>query len=130
MARETSAPPGRPGDFDAPDILVNNAAVVLSAGIDHVTFDAWGPTFAVNVDWAFLTPKAVLPDLKRSGSGHVINITSWSVRTAVDVDVENTARAADTADTHGAPASAPTRRRQRSPATCSPPPERPGPSAA
>ncbi|WP_319070514.1 SDR family NAD(P)-dependent oxidoreductase [Streptomyces europaeiscabiei] len=41
-------------------------------------FDARRPTFAVNVDGTFLASKAFLPDLKQSGSGHVINITSWS----------------------------------------------------
>src|SRR3954452_2766608 len=37
-------------ELGAADILVNNAAVVLLADIDHVTFDEWRRTFAVNVD--------------------------------------------------------------------------------
>jgi len=65
-------------ELGAADILVNNAAVVVPAGIDHVTFDEWRSTFAVNVDGPFLTSRAFLPDLKESGSGRIINITSAS----------------------------------------------------
>ena len=69
-------------EFGAADILVNNAAVVLLADIEHVTLDEWRRTFAVNVDGAFLTSKAFLPDLKASGSGRIVNITSSSYWTA------------------------------------------------
>ncbi|MFD8656366.1 SDR family NAD(P)-dependent oxidoreductase [Streptomyces mirabilis] len=64
------------------DILVNNAAVVLLADFDHVTYDEWRRTFAVNVDGPFLTAKAFLPHLKESGAGRIINITSSSYWTA------------------------------------------------
>ena len=65
-------------EFGAVDILVNNAAVVLLADFDHVTFDEWRRTFAVNVDGPFLAAKAFLTDLKESGAGRIINITSAS----------------------------------------------------
>ncbi|MEU1555148.1 SDR family oxidoreductase [Streptomyces scabiei] len=65
-------------ELGAAEILVNNAAVVLLADIDHVTFDEWRRTFAVNVDGPFLASRAFLPDLKESGSGRIINITSAS----------------------------------------------------
>ncbi|WP_030437458.1 SDR family NAD(P)-dependent oxidoreductase [Actinoplanes subtropicus] len=65
-------------DLGAADILVNNAAVVLLADFEHVTLDEWRRTFAVNVDGAFLATKAFLPDLKESGAGRIINITSSS----------------------------------------------------
>jgi len=64
------------------DILVNNAAVVLPADLEHVTYEEWQRTFAVNVDGPFLASKAFLPDLKKSGSGRIINITSSSYWTA------------------------------------------------
>ncbi|MEW2403415.1 SDR family oxidoreductase [Streptomyces sp. NPDC046862] len=69
-------------ELGATDILVNNAAVVLLADIEHVTLDQWRRTFAVNVDGAFLASKAFLPDLKASGSGRIVNITSSSYWTA------------------------------------------------
>jgi NAD(P)-dependent dehydrogenase (short-subunit alcohol dehydrogenase family) len=65
-------------EFGATDVLVNNAAVVLLADIDQVTFDEWHRTFAVNVDGPFLASRAFLPDLKESGAGRIINITSSS----------------------------------------------------
>ncbi|MEI5571940.1 SDR family oxidoreductase [Streptomyces brasiliscabiei] len=70
-------------ELGAADILVNNAAVVLLADIEHVTLDEWRRTFAVNVDGAFLASKAFLPDLKASGSGRIVNITSSSYWTAL-----------------------------------------------
>lgn len=70
------------GELGFADILVNNAAVVLLADLDHVTHEEWRRTFAVNVDGPFLASKAFLPDLKRSGSGRIINITSSSYWTA------------------------------------------------
>ncbi|BBC28805.1 (S)-1-Phenylethanol dehydrogenase [Streptomyces graminofaciens] len=69
-------------ELGAADILVNNAAVVLLADFEHVTLDQWRRTFAVNVDGAFLASKAFLPDLKASGSGRIVNITSSSYWTA------------------------------------------------
>ena len=64
--------------FDSVDIVVNNATVVLMADFEHVSYDDWRKTFAVNVDGAFLTTKAFLPDLKRSVAGRIINISSSS----------------------------------------------------
>ncbi|MFG2470313.1 SDR family NAD(P)-dependent oxidoreductase [Streptomyces canus] len=61
-------------ELGAADVLVNNAAVVLLADIDHVTFGEWRRTFAVNVDGPFLASKAFLTDLKESGAGRIINI--------------------------------------------------------
>ncbi|MFE3032331.1 SDR family NAD(P)-dependent oxidoreductase [Streptomyces canus] len=60
------------------DILVNNAAVVLLADIDQVTYDDWRRTFAVNVDGPFLVSRAFLPQLKESEAGRIVNITSSS----------------------------------------------------
>ncbi|MEI5521889.1 SDR family oxidoreductase [Streptomyces brasiliscabiei] len=70
------------GELGAVDILVNNAAVVLLSDIERVTYDEWRRTFAVNVDGPFLATQAFLPDLKESGSGRIINITSSSYWTA------------------------------------------------
>lgn len=69
-------------EIGSADILVNNAAVVLLADVDHVTYEEWRRTFAVNVDGPFLASRAFLPDLKKSGSGRIINITSSSYWTA------------------------------------------------
>ncbi|MEU0213140.1 SDR family NAD(P)-dependent oxidoreductase [Streptomyces canus] len=44
-------------ELGAVDILVNNAAVVLLADIDHVTFGERRRTFAVNVDGPFLASR-------------------------------------------------------------------------
>ncbi|ALU73469.1 dehydrogenase (plasmid) [Rhodococcus erythropolis R138] len=66
------------GEFAGVDIVVNNAAVVLMGDFDQVTYADWRKTFSVNVDGAFLTTKAFLDDLKKSGVGRVINISSAS----------------------------------------------------
>jgi 3-oxoacyl-[acyl-carrier protein] reductase/(S)-1-phenylethanol dehydrogenase len=65
-------------EFDSVDIVVNNAAVVLMGDFKNVTFEDWRKTFSVNVDGAFLTTRAFLPDLERSVAGRIINVSSSS----------------------------------------------------
>lgn len=64
------------------DILVNNAA--LFAGISLRPFceipdDEWDRIMAVNARGPFLCCKAVVPHMRKSGYGKIINITSGTV---------------------------------------------------
>jgi 3-oxoacyl-[acyl-carrier protein] reductase len=59
------------------DILVNNAGISLPAPIDHEAFDdAWAATLAVNLTAYTTMIRAALGDLKRDGSGRIVNIAS------------------------------------------------------
>ncbi len=58
------------------DILINNAGIYPRVPFENITFDMWRDVFAVNVDAPFLLCKAVLPHMKASRCGRIVNITS------------------------------------------------------
>ncbi|MBC7187758.1 MAG: SDR family NAD(P)-dependent oxidoreductase [Calditrichaeota bacterium] len=62
--------------WGAIDILVNNAGVWRFTEVTKTTLEEWQEQIAVNLTGAFLCTKAVLEDMLRRGSGHIINIIS------------------------------------------------------
>jgi 3-oxoacyl-[acyl-carrier protein] reductase len=59
------------------DGLVNNAGVSVPAPIDHETYeDAWALTMAVNLTAYARMIRACLDDLRRDGTGRIVNIAS------------------------------------------------------
>lgn len=61
------------------DILINNAGIYPRVPFESITLDMWREVFAVNVDAPFLLCKAVLPLMKASQYGRIINISSNAV---------------------------------------------------
>ncbi|GIF68510.1 hypothetical protein Ais01nite_65450 [Asanoa ishikariensis] len=64
------------------DILVNNAGIFPFRDIDELDYETWRRVLAVNLDSQFLMVKAVLPNMKPSGWGRIVNLTSNSIVTA------------------------------------------------
>lgn len=62
--------------FGRLDILVNNAGICLPGSIENQTLESWEQTFAVNVTAPFRITQAVLPLLKQSRAGRIINLGS------------------------------------------------------
>jgi 3-oxoacyl-[acyl-carrier protein] reductase len=59
------------------DILVNNAGISVPAPIDQPGFEeAWAVTLAVNLTAYTRTVRAALDDLRRDGSGRIVNVAS------------------------------------------------------
>jgi 3-oxoacyl-[acyl-carrier protein] reductase len=58
------------------DILVNNHGIWKDGPIDTLTEEDWDETLDVNLKGVFLCTRAVLPAMKRQGSGRIINIAS------------------------------------------------------
>lgn len=61
------------------DILINNAGIVRDvppAPIETITLENWNRIISVNLTGAFLASKAVVPYMKRSGKGKIINVSS------------------------------------------------------
>src|SRR5205814_5717552 len=57
------------------DILVNNAGIVLSYEPVHATdVESWSKVIAVNQLGTFLGMRAVLPAMRKAGSGSIVNI--------------------------------------------------------
>lgn len=58
------------------DVLVNNAGVMFERGIAELTVDEWDRMVAINLRAPALLTAALLPQLRRSGRGAVVNIGS------------------------------------------------------
>ena len=58
------------------DVLVNNAGSSAAAKFDTVTNDAWDADIGLKVYGAVYCSRAVLPFMRASGGGRIINITT------------------------------------------------------
>ena len=69
--------------FGPVSLLVNNAGVSEQSMFQDVSDEMWHRYFAVNVDGAFYTSQAVLPQMLHQHTGCIINISSiWGLRGA------------------------------------------------
>ena len=62
--------------FGQLDVLVNNAGIGDTGKVEDTTVEAWDRVMDVNAKGVFLGTKAAIPELRRSGSGSIINISS------------------------------------------------------
>lgn len=66
------------------DVLVNNAGIGgPRAPLGEVPNDEWDRTIAVNLSGAFYCMQAVVPLMKASGGGCILNISTTSARTGL-----------------------------------------------
>jgi NAD(P)-dependent dehydrogenase (short-subunit alcohol dehydrogenase family) len=70
LAAETLAKFGRI------DVLVNSAGINIRGPIDEISLDQFREVQRVNVEGTWLACRAVLPAMKQSGSGRIINLAS------------------------------------------------------
>lgn len=82
------------GEFDAVDVLVNNAGNDTRHTIDEVTPEFWDRTIAINLKQQFFMAQAVIPGMRRAGRGSIINMSSiaWMIP-STNVPVYVTAKA-------------------------------------
>jgi NAD(P)-dependent dehydrogenase (short-subunit alcohol dehydrogenase family) len=64
------------GKFHAINILVNNAAVLLAGTAESLSEEDFDQTFHINVRGLWLMSRAVLPHMRASGGGSIVNIGS------------------------------------------------------
>jgi 3-oxoacyl-[acyl-carrier protein] reductase len=62
------------------DILVNNAGIAITRGVDDLTEEDFDTTIAVNLKSVFLVTQAVLPGMRASKWGRIVNISSGAAR--------------------------------------------------
>jgi NAD(P)-dependent dehydrogenase (short-subunit alcohol dehydrogenase family) len=62
--------------FGQIDVLVNNAGYVLSGGVEEVSENEVRKQFDVNLFGALWCTQAVLPVMRRQGSGHIFQIST------------------------------------------------------
>jgi 3-oxoacyl-[acyl-carrier protein] reductase len=70
------------GALGPPDVLVNNAGIALTRGLDDTREEDFDRTIAVNLKSAFLCTEAVLPGMRARGWGRIVNISSGAARGA------------------------------------------------
>jgi NAD(P)-dependent dehydrogenase (short-subunit alcohol dehydrogenase family) len=63
-------------EFGRLDILVNNAGIFFPAKFEELTDDQWDRIQDTNLKSQFLCSQIAIPLLRRSGGGHIINISS------------------------------------------------------
>jgi len=57
-------------------ILINNAGYGFVGSVEETSVKDWEDVFKVNVHAPFILSKLLVPDMKNSGEGHIINISS------------------------------------------------------
>jgi NAD(P)-dependent dehydrogenase (short-subunit alcohol dehydrogenase family) len=62
--------------FKQINVLVNNAAVLLPGTAESLSEEDFDQTFAINVRGLWLMSRAVLPHMRASGRGSIVNIAS------------------------------------------------------
>ena len=63
-------------EFGRIDILINSAGINIRGSIEDLSYQDFQKVMAVNVDGSWLASKAVVPYMKKAGSGKIINISS------------------------------------------------------
>ena len=64
--------------FGPVTVLVNNAGVSISGGIEEMQESDWDRTFAVNVKSVYLVSRAIVPQMRQAGGGSIVNMASES----------------------------------------------------
>ena len=62
--------------FGKLDVLVNNAGIGDTGTVEDTTVEEWDRVMEVNAKGVFLGTKAAIPEMRRSGGGSIINISS------------------------------------------------------
>jgi NADP-dependent 3-hydroxy acid dehydrogenase YdfG len=57
-------------------VLINNAGLGYFGYLENHTIEQWDEMFQTNVNGVFYTCKEIIPLMKKTGSGHIINIAS------------------------------------------------------
>ena len=58
------------------DILVNNAGTASVSILDELTVEAWDEQMGVHAKGTFLGTKRIIPEMRMSGGGSIINVSS------------------------------------------------------
>lgn len=58
------------------DVLVNNAGTASGTRLEELTLEMWDEQMEVHAKSTFLGTKRVIPEMRRSGGGSIINISS------------------------------------------------------
>jgi len=60
----------------SPDILINNAGVIMAKPVSDFTLQEWNEVMAANLNGPFLCTRALIPGMKEKKFGRILNLTS------------------------------------------------------
>jgi NAD(P)-dependent dehydrogenase (short-subunit alcohol dehydrogenase family) len=58
------------------DVLINNAGIIHVTPVEEETLEAWNRLMSVNLNGPFLGTNAMIPLLKKSDAGAIVNVSS------------------------------------------------------
>lgn len=64
------------------DVLINNAGIDVTESVEDLTHDQWQRVINVNLNGPFYMSKAVFPEMRQNGGGHIINVVSTAAKRA------------------------------------------------
>jgi 3-oxoacyl-[acyl-carrier protein] reductase len=67
-------------ELGVPDIIVNNAGIVVRKRLDEMSEDEWDAVAGANLKGTFNVTRVFLPQMRARGSGRIINVASISGR--------------------------------------------------
>ncbi len=71
--------------FDRVDILVNNAGICMLEKFEDMSFELRDKHFNININGTWNVTKALLPLIKKSGNGSIVNLSSVTGTKVADV---------------------------------------------
>jgi len=71
--------------FDKVDILVNNAGICMLEKFEDMSFELRDKHFNININGTWNVTKALLPLIKKSGEGSIVNLSSVTGTKVADV---------------------------------------------
>ncbi len=71
--------------FDKVDILVNNAGICMLEKFEDMSFELRDKHFNININGTWNVTKALLPLMKKSGKGSIVNLSSVTGTKVADV---------------------------------------------
>ncbi len=81
--------------FGKLDGLVNNAGLVIPGTVEEMTLEQWRALQSVNVDGVFLGCKYAVAEMKKNGSGSIVNMSSAAgLRASANLTGYNAGKAA------------------------------------